>query len=216
MEEKEKEKNIKSRKISGQWKRRKRRKIFGEEDEKKTMMMDKWTNKQNFLLYSQPLLWKGSWKNCRALMHLDIYIFVHRFAHNATSEGWLCISVWHLDMSLLCQHCTNMNTILWRNIHIFKDLKNNDIVHVTWLMFGGLGYVLFCLVFLLDNRFILIPHSDTPGKENDPVGGSFVALNLLQLSTLKSQPNEHFLEQRAIKLTSRSFSGCPVIAIPQL
>ena len=93
MEEKEKEKNIKSRKISGQWKRRKRRKIFGEEDEKKTMMMDKWTNKQNFLLYSQPLLWKGSWKNCRALMHLDIYIFVHRFAHNATSEGWLCIPV---------------------------------------------------------------------------------------------------------------------------
>ena len=74
----------------------------------------------------------------------------------------------------------------------------------------------FCLVFLLDNRFILIPHSDTPGKENDPVGGSFVALNLLQLSTLKSQPNEHFLDQRAIKLTSRSFSGCPVIEIPQL
>ena len=149
-------------------------------------------------------------------MHLVIYIFVHRFAHNATSEGWQCILAWHLDMSLLCQHCTNMKTILWRNIHIFKDLKNNDIVHVTWLMFGGLGYVLFCLVFLLDNRFILIPHSDTPGKENDPVGGSFVALNLLQLSSLKSQPNEHFLEQRAIKPTSRSFSGCPVIEIPQL
>ena len=117
------------------------------------MLIEKWTNKQNFLLYIRPILWKESSKNCRALMHLDIYIFVHRFAHNATSEGWLCTPVWHLDMSLLCQHCTNMNTTLWRNIFSRTWKQWHSSCHLTH--FKRLGYVLFLFSFPLGQSFYI-------------------------------------------------------------
>ena len=95
--------------------------------------------------------------------------------------------------------------------HIFKDMRNNDIVHVIGLMFEPFGYVLFLFSFPLGQSFYINTALRHPRERKRPGRRIFCSSQLGPTNYQLSSPN-----QTSIFSTNEQLNSLPGLFLAAL